>query len=123
MKKKKDSGQIASRLKEARLKVGWSQRALSKASKVSFEQIHRYESGKASPNDLVLQKLATALGVPISYFRNESKSDLSNISEMDRRILSENFEKMLKLPVPEDDVKAINQMLKLVIYKWQVKSM
>lgn len=64
---------FAKRLKEARLKSGYSQRKLGLDAnldpEVASPRINRYESGKHFPKDLrFVQKLAHLLNVPLAYF-------------------------------------------------------
>jgi transcriptional regulator with XRE-family HTH domain len=54
------------KLRKQREKRGWSQAGLSKLSGVSDEYISQLENGSNVPNELVCQKLSTALGVAVS---------------------------------------------------------
>jgi transcriptional regulator with XRE-family HTH domain len=63
---------FAKRLKEARRDVGWSQErlgietGLEEAS--ASARMNRYELGKRAPNSDLVQRLATVLNMPVSYF-------------------------------------------------------
>lgn len=63
---------FAKRLKEARRDVGWSQERLG--IEIGLEEasastrMNRYELGKRAPNSDLVQRLATVLNMPVSYF-------------------------------------------------------
>lgn len=57
---------IAQRVRELRTEQGWSLDALAERSGVSRSNIALIESGKSSPTAVVLDKLATALGVVLA---------------------------------------------------------
>lgn len=57
---------IAHRVRELRDAKGWSLDALAERSKVSRSNISLIERGESSPTATVLDKLATALGVPLA---------------------------------------------------------
>ena len=64
---------FAKRLKEARVRAGFSQRGLGIHAgldpDVASPRINRYEHGRHFPADMrFVQKLATLLGVPMAYF-------------------------------------------------------
>jgi len=72
------------KLRKQREKRGWSQAGLSKLSGVSDEYISQLENGSNVPNELVCQKLSTALGVAVSeLFGPEEEcrknTDLGNV--------------------------------------------
>ncbi|MBF0192471.1 MAG: helix-turn-helix transcriptional regulator [Magnetococcales bacterium] len=63
---------FAKRLKEARLRAGFSQLGLGIQAgldpDVASPRINRYEHGRHSPGDMrFVQKLAALLGVPMAY--------------------------------------------------------
>jgi transcriptional regulator with XRE-family HTH domain len=57
---------IGGRLREARLRVGLSQRELSEPG-VSYAYISRIEAGTRTPSVKVLRKLAPKLGVSVTW--------------------------------------------------------
>jgi transcriptional regulator with XRE-family HTH domain len=57
---------IARRIRELRDAQGWSLEALAERSKVSRSNISLIERGRSSPTAAVLDKLATALNVPLA---------------------------------------------------------
>ena len=63
---------VAKRLREAREKKGFSQKALGIAAGIdefsASPRINQYERGKHVPDLLTLEKLASVLGVPVAYF-------------------------------------------------------
>lgn len=58
--------QIAARVRQIRSHRGLSLEALAEASKVSRSMISLIERGESSPTAVVLEKLATGLGVPLA---------------------------------------------------------
>jgi transcriptional regulator with XRE-family HTH domain len=58
--------QIGMRLKTARKKKGISQTALAAEAGISREYVRKLEAGGSNPTVGVLQRLAKALGVPLT---------------------------------------------------------
>jgi transcriptional regulator with XRE-family HTH domain len=58
--------QIGMRLRKARKKKGMSQAALAMAARISREYVRKLEAGRSDPTVGVLQRLAKALGVPVT---------------------------------------------------------
>jgi transcriptional regulator with XRE-family HTH domain len=56
------------RMRARRMMLGMSQTELGVALNVTFQQIQKYERGVNRVSPSGLEKLATTLGVPISYF-------------------------------------------------------
>ncbi|MGV2287903.1 XRE family transcriptional regulator [Trinickia sp. YCB016] len=65
---------IARRVRELRDAQGWSLDALAERSKVSRSNISLIERGQSSPTAVVLEKLATALGVALATLFEDSSS-------------------------------------------------
>jgi transcriptional regulator with XRE-family HTH domain len=61
---------FAARLREARARVGLSQRELADALGISHTQIARYERGVAMPRPGVLVRMADCLSVPLEHLRD-----------------------------------------------------
>jgi transcriptional regulator with XRE-family HTH domain len=59
---------IGRRLRARRRLMGLTQAAVGKACGLSFQQVHKYESGLMVVSASRLWKLSKALGVPVSYF-------------------------------------------------------
>ncbi len=63
---------IPKRLKEARVAVGLSQKSLGIAAGidefVASARMNQYESGKHTPDYLILEKIAKVLRYPVAYF-------------------------------------------------------
>jgi transcriptional regulator with XRE-family HTH domain len=59
---------IGRRLRTRRRLLGLTQAAVGEACGLTFQQIHKYESGMIMVSASRLWKLANALGVPVSYF-------------------------------------------------------
>ena len=58
--------QLGMKLKRLREGKGLSQDALAKKAKVTREHVNRLEAGRHGPTMAVLQRLAKALGVPVT---------------------------------------------------------
>jgi transcriptional regulator with XRE-family HTH domain len=58
--------QIGMRLKKARKKKDMSQTALAMAAGISREYVRKLEAGRSDPTVGMLQRLAKALGVPVT---------------------------------------------------------
>ena len=80
---------FAERLKEARLKQGFSKIELSEKADVHHVQIGRYENKGAHPSAEVLGKLANALGVSTEYLLNGEKEDISENTLQDKDLLNQ----------------------------------
>ena len=79
---------IALRIRELRDAQGWSLDALAERSKVSRSNISLIERGESSPTTTVLDKLATALKVPLASLFEQSAPpaiDPSPVSRADKR--------------------------------------
>ena len=59
---------LAERLRQARLKAGYSQQNVADALMVNRATYTYYETGKTSPDPATLGKIARIFGVPIDYF-------------------------------------------------------
>ena len=59
---------VGERLKTARLERGFTARGLAEAGDIALNTISLIERGKISPTVATLHKLATALGVPLTFF-------------------------------------------------------
>jgi transcriptional regulator with XRE-family HTH domain len=59
---------IGRRLRARRRLLGLTQAAVGEACSLSFQQVHKYESGLMAISASRLWKLSNALGVPVSYF-------------------------------------------------------
>ena len=63
---------VPERLKQARKRLGISQRNLGIAAGIdaasSSARMNQYERGKHVPDFITLQKIATVLSVPVTYF-------------------------------------------------------
>ena len=69
---------LAARLHGLREQQGWSLEQLAERSGVSRSNISNIERGQSSPTAVVLDKLATALGVPLaSLFTHEPEESVS----------------------------------------------
>jgi transcriptional regulator with XRE-family HTH domain len=68
---------VARRLREARVRLGLSQKALGIAASIKEDsaspRMNQYEQGKHAPDFLTLTNLASALAVPVPYFYAEDE--------------------------------------------------
>jgi transcriptional regulator with XRE-family HTH domain len=79
---------IGRRLRELRDERGWSLDALAERSKVSRSNISLIERGQSSPTAAVLDKLATALSVPLATLfeqRGAAAIEPSPVSRFDEQ--------------------------------------
>lgn len=67
-----DISDISSELREARGRVGLSQRELAKRAGISAPYVAMLEAGNRVPSRSVERRLALALGLPASHFSKES---------------------------------------------------
>ena len=63
---------IASKIKEKRTELGFSQNALAALTGVSGRSIFAYEAGQKTPRPSTIVKLSAALGVPAKYLMDDS---------------------------------------------------
>lgn len=71
---------IPERLTEARLAARLTQTELSNLVKVSRQAISSYELGDKNPDPSVMQKIATALDLPIPFFTKEDRATFGRLS-------------------------------------------
>jgi transcriptional regulator with XRE-family HTH domain len=67
---------IGQRIRLRRVEVEMTQHALSRELGISFQQVQKYEMGINRVNAPRLQRIATALRVPVSFFYDGSKSSV-----------------------------------------------
>lgn len=77
-----------SKIKELRLKRGYSRRELAKIANVSESTIKQYENGSRKPQFYLLNQIATALGVTIDYFdlRDQDGRTVAELNAMFKRV-------------------------------------
>jgi len=74
---------IGLRLRQRRMALGITQADLAKAVGLTFQQIQKYESGANQIVSSRLYEMATALGVPVSFFFDGlARSERSGISNL-----------------------------------------
>jgi transcriptional regulator with XRE-family HTH domain len=76
---------IARRVRTLRSDLGMSLDTLSAESRVSRSMISLVERGEASPTAVVLEKIATGLGVPLASLFDESRAPADPVSRRDDR--------------------------------------
>jgi len=82
------SREIGARLREIRVRRGFTQDQLAEMVDVTFQQIQKYENGSNRMNTDKLQVVAQALAVPVSSFFEDNSDD--------ERLLSAQEVKMIK---------------------------
>lgn len=61
-------GRIGGRIRLRRRQLGMSQAQLSRAIGVTFQQVHKYETGQSAITAARLYAIAGALSCPVAYF-------------------------------------------------------
>ncbi len=99
--------EISSRLKNLRMKKGFSVYGLHNASDISENYIHRIEKGKSQPSVYVLEQLLACLGVTVSEFLNENPAVMYP-SDFERELIE-----TVRI-LPKEKAEAILHMAKLL---------
>lgn len=80
-----DTSPIPTRLKEARIRAGFSQKELGIRAGIdefsASPRVNQYEKGKHTPDYLTLKRLAEVLEVPVPFFLAED----ANLAALIRR--------------------------------------
>ena len=79
------SSRIASRVRALRTDLGMTLDALAAKCDVSRSMISLVERGESSPTAVVLEKIATGLGVPLATLFDDSSAPASSVSRRDAR--------------------------------------
>ncbi len=95
--KKKTTGSLASRLKEARTGKGISQQELGERAEVHYTNIGRYERGDAIPSSGVLNRIAKVLEVSADYLMNGTLDNKAADSLKDEKLLNQ-FRRIEQMP-------------------------
>lgn len=78
------AGQFAlrtDRLREARERLGWSQRELARRCGIGEVQINRYEKGQSDPSSSYLKLIAEVLGVSANYLLGLTDESLDHVDD------------------------------------------
>lgn len=65
------SGEIGAAIRKRRKTLGLSQEQLAEKVGVSYQQVQRYENGSSTLNVENVQRIAGALGIPVTAFFEE----------------------------------------------------
>lgn len=65
--------EIGERIKEYRIRLGLGQDELAAKCGISGQSIHRYESGKSNPREVILGKLARIFGISVHELKTGEK--------------------------------------------------
>lgn len=97
---------IASRLREARLRAGISQKTLGMLAGIdeftSSARMNQYERGKHVPDFLTLEKFASVLNVPTEFFyaRDDTMADMLTLfAPLTQRQKAQVISRLKKLPL------------------------
>jgi transcriptional regulator with XRE-family HTH domain len=80
------NGRIASRVRTLRTDLGLTLDGLAAKSRVSRSMISLVERGESSPTAVVLEKIASGLGVPLATLFDDSTAPTSPISRPEDRV-------------------------------------
>jgi transcriptional regulator with XRE-family HTH domain len=78
---------VGERIRERRILLGLTQERLAARLAVSYQQLHKYESGENRLSAGRLYQLAVELNVPVSYFFDGVEAPDRPPSERDRLVL------------------------------------
>jgi transcriptional regulator with XRE-family HTH domain len=76
---------VGNRIRMRRLLLGMNQETLANALGLTFQQVQKYEGGANRVSASRLSAMAEILGVPISYFFGDLRSDDAEVSPEDQR--------------------------------------
>jgi transcriptional regulator with XRE-family HTH domain len=76
---------VGGRIRMRRLLLGMNQETLANALGLTFQQVQKYEGGANRVSASRLSAMAEILGVPISYFFGDLRSDDAEISPEDKQ--------------------------------------
>jgi transcriptional regulator with XRE-family HTH domain len=79
------NSRIASRVRALRMDLGMTLDALAAKSDVSRSMISLVERGESSPTAVVLEKIATGLGVPLATLFDDTSTSANPVSRRDDR--------------------------------------
>lgn len=68
--------QIGARIRFRRRQLGLNQSELSKTIGVTFQQVHKYETGRSAVTAARLFAIAAALTCPVGYFYDDLNPDM-----------------------------------------------
>jgi transcriptional regulator with XRE-family HTH domain len=80
------NARIASRVRALRTDLGMTLDALAAKCRVSRSMISLVERGESSPTAVVLEKIASGLGVPLATFFDDSSAPADPVSRPDDRV-------------------------------------
>ncbi len=88
------TSEIGTFIRERRKELGLSQEQLAEIVGVSYQQIQRYENGSSMLNVENVQRIAKALGVPVTTFFDAGRAGI--IAESPQLFASDEEKKILK---------------------------
>jgi len=112
------TGALGQRLKELRLRRGWSQDELAKKVGVQQKQISSYERGANTPSGEIFVALADAFDVSLDYLAQRTASDSTSMPIADMELL----ERARRIDrMDEEDRLLIKHVMDLLIMKTRFK--
>lgn len=72
---------IGEHIRAARKKAGFTQKQLGELAKIAEPTIRRYELGKLNPKFETLEKIANALGVPVTEFLGIDLGEMQTLKD------------------------------------------
>nr|PZN43745.1 MAG: hypothetical protein DIU70_03370 [Bacillota bacterium] len=87
-------GMLGARIREARIQRGLSQQELAEAIGFSRPAVNSWEHGRSEPSFETLQKIATVLGKPLTWFLGSEEGDKDLRHEVERKLRAEIFSGM-----------------------------
>ena len=101
---------IGARMRERRIMLGLTQLELAELIGVTFQQMHKYETGLNRISAGRLYPLAQTLGVEVGYFYQEVTAASAAVEQLEsRRLLLELVRNYLNIPNPAHQ-KAISDL-------------
>lgn len=98
------------RLLFARERAGMTRLELSRLAEISPQSIANYEKGQSRPLDSYLNRIATALNVPVSFFSGDPLPELEEAMP--------NFRALSKMPAREKKAALATGSLAIVLNRW-----
>lgn len=116
---------FGSKLSSARKAAGFTQPELAEKLGTSTRAIQHYEQGRSTPPLPKLHKLAAILGVSLSYFEDETESDITSegiVTSAEQEFLrwiKENVSDMFFYEFDKSPEESKEQLMKDLRYMWE----
>lgn len=102
---------VAHKIHERRIQLGLSRQALAASIGITYQQLHKYETGENRVTIGRLAEIARVLDVPLAFFLDEAVGASTPTRRRDRRLLE-----LAKLGATLDDrrLKALNEIARVL---------